>query len=178
LGKVIQGYIENLSSMKYLRYEPFVIETSLAMPNAVEKLRQNVEPERYPPCRLLTFWIKRRLFEGTVNEADFRIKPIILLRLTGVYTPVLMGHFEPCEKGTKLAISIKPYPSPLIQTLIVIGIIIAVGVGGVLTDGKVGLLFCLPFLVGVVLFYFGSHSAFMDEACYYRTVLEEIFAEK
>jgi hypothetical protein len=162
--------------MKLLPYETFTVETSLSMPQAVEKLRQNVEAVSDRSFTWFMFWKKYKTFEGTVGESDFNIARIARMKRP-IALPILNGHFEPRDGGTTLVVNTKPHPRLPYYMLWGLGLVVLASTVGYWIDGIKGLAVGIPLTFGFLFFLYGCRIDFSNEVCRAITALEKIFAE-
>jgi hypothetical protein len=91
-----------------LPYQTIVLESPLAPPEALERLKAAVEP-----VQLLRRDPHQRPFEGTVESTSFHINRILTYRNS--FRPQLQGRTEPTASGgTRVVVSFQLHPVVLV----------------------------------------------------------------
>lgn len=124
--------LSNPGYMTFLPYETVVLETTLPKEEVIARLTREIAPKSF------AFWKKSgdQAFRGSLNGNEFEITRIIGYRNS--FLPLVNGHIQASENGTRIALQIRLPPSTLIALAIFIFLALASFVGSILSSESSG----------------------------------------
>jgi hypothetical protein len=107
--------------MMLLPYRRFEVTSPLSAANAIERLRESVEPKR---------WMRvsrdHRVFEGTIDGMQFDVRRIIHYRNS--FIPLIRGRIEPAPSGSRLTGTMRIHPVVGAFMVLWLAIVVFIGV--------------------------------------------------
>jgi hypothetical protein len=148
--------------MQILPFDRYAIQTSLEIPELVERLREHVAARR-----IVRWSPTRSRFEGTVDDKGFKIRPIVPFQT--ILLPEMHGAFQPSGEGGTVSIEVTPSPV-ILRVVFLLSILLAV----LVFVGELALVF-LTVAAVMVLCWFLSMAGFWITGDAPRKTLAAIF---